>query len=211
MPPAKRRRLPAAESRERILDAAERRLVEVGPEGLRLAELAEELGISHPAILHHFGSREELVRAVVARSMTALNAELIQSFAGSLAEPEAVKPEALLDRVADTLSDRGQARLMAWLILSGRELPELEAGLKLARVGEAVHAFRRAREKSPRLDPADSAFMVELVALALLGDAVFGQRMRRLEGLPSSAKASKNFRARLAEAIEAFAESRPRK
>jgi AcrR family transcriptional regulator len=208
---AKRRRLPAAEAQERILDAAERRLVEVGPEGLRLAELAEELGISHPAILHHFGSREELVAAVVKRAMTLLNAELIQSFAGSLADPEAVKPEALLDTIASTLSDRGQARLMAWLVLSGRPLPELDAGLKLGKVGEAIHAFRKVRQKNEHLDPADSAFIVELVALALLGDAVFGQRMRRLEGLPGGAKASRSFRARLAEAIEAFAESRPRK
>ena len=204
----KRRRLPAAEAQERILDAAERRLVEVGPEGLRLAELAEELGISHPAILHHFGSREGLVRAVVKRALTALNTELIQSFAGSLADPEAMKPEALLDRIADTLSERGQARLMAWLILSGREPPELDANLKLGKVGEAVHAFRRVREKSKRLDPADSAFLVELVALALLGDAVFGERMRKLEGLPHHAKASRNFRARLSELVETFFESR---
>ena len=43
MAQAKRRRLPAADARLRILDAAEKRLIESGPEGLRLAELAQEL------------------------------------------------------------------------------------------------------------------------------------------------------------------------
>src|SRR5882672_5449363 len=72
-----RKRLTAVEARARILDAAERRLAEVGPEGLRLTELAAELGVSHPAILHHFGSREELVAAVVAAAIARLDARLI--------------------------------------------------------------------------------------------------------------------------------------
>jgi AcrR family transcriptional regulator len=200
----KRRRLPAAEAQQRILDAAERRLVEVGPEGLRLAELAEELGISHPAILHHFGSREELVSAVVKRSLTALSQELLQGFAASIAQPETVKPDAVLERIAATLSDRGQARLIAWLILSGREPPELDANFRLRRVGDAVYAFLGTREQAKRLDAADSMFLVELVALALLGDAVFGERMRRLEGLPHHEQASHDFRKRLGLLIENF-------
>jgi AcrR family transcriptional regulator len=209
MAQTKRRRLPAAEAKERILDAAERRLVEVGPEGFRLAELADELGVSHPAILHHFGSREELVSAVVKRSLTALNTDLIQAFSEPLEDSDTVKPDALFERIARTLNDRGQARLIAWLILSGREPPELDANLKLSKVGEAVHAFRVARAQGARLDPADSAFLVELVALALLGDAVFGERMRKLEGLSSHARAPRSFRARLGTMIEAFVDAPP--
>src|SRR5262245_30830908 len=74
-----RKRLTAEAARARILAAAERRLSEVGPEGLRLTELAAELGVSHPAILHHFGSREELVAAVVAGAIARLNARLIEA------------------------------------------------------------------------------------------------------------------------------------
>ena len=57
----------AEEARAVILDAAETHLRARGPDGLRLKDLADEIGISHPAILHHFGSRTALVQAVMQR------------------------------------------------------------------------------------------------------------------------------------------------
>ena len=69
---ARRRRFPAAQARARILAAAERKLAEVGPEQLRLTDLAAELGVSHQAILHHFGSREELVPRTIAGALLVL-------------------------------------------------------------------------------------------------------------------------------------------
>ncbi|MGH7329781.1 MAG: TetR/AcrR family transcriptional regulator, partial [Polyangiaceae bacterium] len=56
-----RRRLDAEAARKLILDATERRLVRVGPSGIRLQEVAKDAGVSHPTVLHHFGSRELLV------------------------------------------------------------------------------------------------------------------------------------------------------
>ena len=57
-PAGKRIRRTAEEARRLILDAAEKRLAQQGPEGLRLQDIARDIGISHPAILHHFESRE---------------------------------------------------------------------------------------------------------------------------------------------------------
>jgi AcrR family transcriptional regulator len=203
MPRATHRRLPAEEARLRILDAAERRLSEVGPEGLRLQELAKDLGISHPAILHHFGSRDELVQAVVVRAVAALHTDLIRSFTSTLGNARSVAAEEVLHRVAQTLADRGQARLMAWLILSGREPPELGSEVRLRKVVEGAHAFRRARSQRRDLELADTAFIVELCAFALLGDAVFGERLRRLEGVAVGSEASRAFRVRLGALLEA--------
>ena len=62
-----RTRRTADEARRLILDAAERQLAEVGPAGLRLQEVAKEVGVSHPTVLHHFGSREELVEYCLRR------------------------------------------------------------------------------------------------------------------------------------------------
>ena len=45
-----------------ILDAAQAAIARTGPEGLRLHDIATAAGISHPLILHHFGSRAGLVR-----------------------------------------------------------------------------------------------------------------------------------------------------
>jgi AcrR family transcriptional regulator len=201
---ATHRRLPAEEARLRILDAAERRLSEVGPEGLRLQELAKDLDISHPAILHHFGSRDELVQAVVTRAVAALHADLIRTFTSTLGNAKAVAAEEVLHRVAQTLADRGQARLMAWLILSGREPPELSSEVRLRKVVEGAHAFRGARSRRADIALADTAFIVELCAFALLGDAVFGERLRKLEGVAVGSEASRAFRARLGELLEAL-------
>jgi AcrR family transcriptional regulator len=202
MPSAPHRRLSADEARLRILDAAERRLAELGPEGLRLQELAKDLGISHPAILHHFGSREELITAVVARAVTALHTDLIDTFAGTLARTKSVQAEELLHRIAETLADRGQARLLAWLILSGREPPELASDVRLRKVIQGAHAFRRARSTRHALDLSETAFIVELTAFALLGDAVFGERMRKLSGIAGDPDASRAFRVRLGKLLE---------
>lgn len=203
MPRPSRKRLPADEARLRILDAAERRLTQDGPQALRLQELAKDLGISHPAILHHFGSREDLITAVVERAVSALHTDLLANFATTLAQAKAVQAEELLHRIAETLADRGQARLLAWLILSGLEPPQLASSVRLRRVVQGAHAFRRLRSERADLQLADTAFIVELTAFALLGDALFGERMRRLEGRTQNERASLAFRARLGQLLEA--------
>jgi AcrR family transcriptional regulator len=54
--------------REQILDAATELFARHGYRGTGILELAERVGISHVGILHHFGSKEELLRAVIERN-----------------------------------------------------------------------------------------------------------------------------------------------
>jgi AcrR family transcriptional regulator len=56
-----------AARREQILDAAVELFARRGYRGGGLLELAERVGISHVGILHHFGTKEDLLRAVMAR------------------------------------------------------------------------------------------------------------------------------------------------
>jgi AcrR family transcriptional regulator len=53
--------------REQILDAAVELFAQRGYRGTGLLELAERVGMTHAGILHHFGSKEELLRAVMGR------------------------------------------------------------------------------------------------------------------------------------------------
>src|ERR1700734_2003894 len=95
-PPPRKRRT-AEEARAAILDAAERLLVAGGPAGLRLQEIAADVGVSHPTVLHHFGSREGLMEAVVARALDSLHADLLTAMREA---PKSVdKVSHLLDRV----------------------------------------------------------------------------------------------------------------
>jgi AcrR family transcriptional regulator len=53
--------------RKAILDAAVRLFAERGFRGTGITGLAKEVGISHVGLLHHFGTKENLLHAVVAR------------------------------------------------------------------------------------------------------------------------------------------------
>jgi AcrR family transcriptional regulator len=195
---ATRRRLPADQARRRILEAAERRLAAVGPEGLRLTELAAELGISHPAILHHFGSREGLVAEVVRQAFTRLNDELM----AAVAKGGGKGGQALLDRVAEFYATSGHARAIAWLLLSGRR-PRQGTPQKdpphFRRLIELIHAQRL--ERDPTADLGDTAFRAELTALALLGAAVFGDLILGEAGTKPGTESAREFRRRLGELV----------
>ncbi|MDH5675194.1 MAG: TetR/AcrR family transcriptional regulator [Myxococcales bacterium] len=198
-----RRRLSAEQARARILEAAARRLAEVGPEGLRLTELATELGVSHPAILHHFGSREGLVAAVVRQAVATLNQELETAFDQ---RPGRV---AILEMLAEFFAEKGNARLIAWLLLSGRlgtlpgqlgDRPPLRPLIERAHQGR-LQAARPAEPlgAEPRtIDFEDSKFRSQLTALALLGEAVFGDLIRLASGDATGPEQSRDFRRRLA-------------
>ncbi len=195
---APRRRLTAEEARERILSAAEAKLAEVGPEGLRLTELAADLGISHPAILHHFGSREELVQAVVARAITRFNERHAQTLSN-----RTEKPGALLDMIAEFFATQGNARLMGWLVLSGRTSKSSgrSRSRPLKRVLELAHAQRVQASPRKPVDYEDTKFLSQLSALALLGDALFGDLFRTASGDAPGPDAAREFRKRLAKLI----------
>lgn len=63
------------ERRERILEAALEVFAEHGDRGTSLQEIADRVGVTQPALMYYFGSREELLLAVLQRRDT-LGAEV---------------------------------------------------------------------------------------------------------------------------------------
>lgn len=190
-----RKRRAAADARDEILAAAERRLIEHGPAALRLQDVAAEVGVSHPAILHHFGSREGLVRAVVERAIGTLQDDLVQALAGA----GKFAGDTLLDRVFDMLATRGHARLMAWLLLSGYDpLDGTEVRTKWHEIIDATHAARVAMHPDRAPAREDTAFTVVLSALALFGQAISGPSTFHAAGLGRGPRVDDRFRSWLA-------------
>lgn len=171
-PTPPRRRRSAEEARTAILDAAEARLREVGPGGIRLQEVAAAVGVSHPTVLHHFGSREGLMEAVVARVLESMQSGL---FEGVVAAPGTEGIQALLNRVAAQMKDQGRARTLMWLALGGYG-PGLSA-LHLKAIAEAAHEARKHKRAGKKRLPTfeDTCFSVVLPALALLSLSVLEQ------------------------------------
>lgn len=200
-----RRRRTAEEARHEILAAAQRRLAEGGPEAIRLKEIARDLGISHPTILHHFESREGLMQALARSAIGALNADVLRA----ISDPRrGTSPEAVLDRVFETLGESGHARLLAWAALSDRgpAAGRSEQQQQLLRVlADAVHhrlsqEARTAGGRVPAREEAD--FTVRLVAAAMLGDALMGSILNRLGGLPDEPAVQRRFRVWLARLLD---------
>jgi AcrR family transcriptional regulator len=204
---ATRRRRSAAETRSAILEAAERRLLGGGPEAIRLQEIAADAGISHPAILHHFGSREGLVEAMVLRGIARLQAQFLEGW------PSAKEPdiEGVLERFYEVASHRGMARLLAWLILSGQSYRTMKPGV-LKPAAQRMHAgrVRRAQNegrRSPELE--ETLFAATHLFILVLGDSLFGPSVRRAIGLGSGADSTRRFRRWLSKVVERMASRLP--
>lgn len=169
-----RRRRTAAEARDAILDAAERRLARSGPDGIRLKEIAADAGISHPTLLHHFGNRQGLIEALAERTMSDLADDLI----GAIAAPDVIAgAPAALERVYRVLGDTGHARLLVWRALAGwAKRSGVEAKLLWSLI-DALHARRteifEARSNAPP-SYRDTAFIALIAVFATLGEAVVG-------------------------------------
>ena len=56
-------------SQERILRVAREAFAEHGFRGARLADIASRAGLSHPTLLYHFKSKEDLYSAVIAAAV----------------------------------------------------------------------------------------------------------------------------------------------
>ena len=201
----RRRRRTAEEARHAILDAAQKRLAECGPEEIRLQDIASDLGISHPAILHHFGSREVLMRELSRHAFESLNADMVSALGERGGDVTA-----WLDRVFETLRDRGHARLLAWATLTGRlgEGDRRESEPHLIRdLAEAVQARREAdaeRMGEPPPPFEDTVFAVRLVSAALLGDALMGGVLRQSAGVACDDVTTERYRRWLADQVNSF-------
>jgi AcrR family transcriptional regulator len=186
-----RTRLSAEQARDTILDATEQRLLEVGPQGLRLQDIARTVGISHPTVLHHFGSREDLVDAVATRAVKKLQLELLSAFTDLDADASRARPLAvrILERIDQVLRVNGHARLMAWLVLSKLKTPDATL---LRDMAVAVHAAWKVWGKNRPLEEAQ--FAVMLISAATFGLALLDRELLTMVGLPRDDGVRERFR-----------------
>ena len=185
----KRLRRTAEEAQKQILDAAEELLSAAGPAGIRLQDVARAVGVSHPTILHHFGSRGGLVQAVIERAMEKLYNDLVES----VQQGDKVEPREILRQIYQCVSEHGHARVIAWLILSNQDV--VVGGQRLSRFAEVVHAMRKEgwQGEGPVPDFEDTLFIVILGAALFFGDALAGHAILRETHLAEDGGARDRF------------------
>jgi AcrR family transcriptional regulator len=206
-PPTKtkpRRRRSAEDARAAILDAAERRLVAAGPAGIRLQDVAAEVGVAHPTVLHHFGSREALVREVCERRYAALRLDLQAAMAASSGGREWVA--SMVESVAKAVGENGHARVFFWLALEGMIKPGAEPP-RMRALADAAQALRTRRRKGRPAPLEDTLHLLALSSLVLLAEAVLGPSILADLGLGATEAARARFRAWLAKVLAQHLES----
>ncbi|MFN2425813.1 MAG: TetR/AcrR family transcriptional regulator [Candidatus Binatia bacterium] len=188
----KRVRRTAEEAKSMILDAAEKRLRELGPAGIKLQELAADVGVSHPAILHHFGSRDGLVEAVVRRSLDVLRAKILDEMRQQMRRE--VNIASILDAVYGIVAESGNARLIAWLILDG-DTPKEDTRM-MRTLAEAAHVrmVSGGWTEGRKFEFEDMMFTVMMVGAAAVGSGVVGDAMRYSMGIEDDEGAEARFR-----------------
>jgi AcrR family transcriptional regulator len=198
----RRRRRSADEARQRILEAAEARLIADGPGAIKVQAIARDLGLTDPAIHYHFGSQEGLLRALIrfgGRRLKEGVHRAIRSWTG-----DSVNVRRLVDLVGETYGRRGYARLAAWMALAGWR--DRGTGMYNELV-ERIHGSRtrRARDAGvPEPELEDSRQLVVLLNLVLFADAISGNSFRRSVDLPVDRAAGERFRSWFIELLESY-------
>lgn len=77
-----RQPIPLRPARDRLLDAAERVVVESGATHMTLDAVAKSAGVSKGGLLYHFPSKEALVEGMLARHFKDVDAEVTKRLAG---------------------------------------------------------------------------------------------------------------------------------
>lgn len=177
-----RRRRSAEVAREEILNAAQRLLSQGGPDAIRLQDIARDVGISHPTILHHFGSREGLIEALDARAIHALTADV----ARILQSDEEPQTGELVERVAETMDQQGLARLIALWAMREPDGPSRLDGTDPAALVADVSELIRTRLDEIEGVQADRleaiSFRVRLAVFAMFGQALIGDVLSPVTG-----------------------------
>ncbi len=163
---ARRVRRTPEQAREEILQSARARLLAQGIEGLKIADVARDVDMSHATLLHHFGSSEGMRAALVTRMGGELLTELLAMLDGSPLQPE--RRDAWLAKTFTTLADPRHGQLFAWLAL--QPLAAGEPGRPGARVGPPAELFAELLTRMQKVMPLEQArFIVMLVVTSAIG------------------------------------------
>jgi TetR/AcrR family transcriptional regulator, repressor for neighboring sulfatase len=170
-PHQKRRKRSGEEVREEGLAAARRLLLDGGPAAVTLANVGQEIGMSHANVLHHFGSAAGLQSALMGSMVNDLTTALDNVV--ELLKTDAAAPRTVADRVFDAFDKGGAGQLAAWIILSG------DVG-HLAPVRDAVRGLVDAivGQSTDEAAPARVRAAVLMMAVTAFGDAVIGPSVR---------------------------------
>lgn len=164
-----RRRRSPEEARHEALASAKKLLLDRGPDGVTLKAVADDIGMSHGNLIHHFGSAAGLQSALMGDMVRDLTRALEEAVLKVRSEDSG--PRELVDTVFEAFDSGGAGHLAAWIGLS-HDLGQLDAVREavmdlVEAIGEKVSA---GGGEQPKHIPSALLF----ITLCAFGDSVIG-------------------------------------
>ena len=173
----------AEESRRAILDAAAGLLIEGGPHAVQVRAVAERVGMTDAGVAHHFGSRDDLLLALLHHG----GRRLRDSVGGAVAQWMDGRADVagLVAGIANVYAEGYGALAIALHAAGWRD----EGSGLLEPVVDALHRARRhAGVPSPRKE--ETRLAVAALHQALATEAVHGPAFRRSAGISAATATS---------------------
>jgi len=169
--------------RSRVLAAATRLFASRGFDGTSVQLIADEVGVTKPAVLHHFSSKEELRRAVVGNMLDHWQKTLPNLLLAATAGDdrfERVIGELLRFFTADPYRARLVAREMLDRPAEIRTLLKSAVRPWLAAVSGYIERGKNSGETSPTVDA--EAYVIHVLLLVIGASASQSVALAALEG-----------------------------
>ncbi len=163
-------------AQDNILAAAEKILVESGPQNLKLVEVARRAGVVNATVLHHFGSIDGVQAALMTRMIADLVSRIL-AVTDQVTDPAAFATQST-EALFDAFEAKPVARLAAWLELTGESR-------RLTTVREAVRSVLSTRMVEQTGMPISIVEDHILLCISMaLGAGLFGATLGSLLGRP---------------------------
>lgn len=169
----------ASETRQRILEAADGLFGELGFDVTTTRDIAERSGVNKALIHYHFGTKDDLLEALLDGYYGALG-EALQASLAKREKDLTTQVEALLDTYADFLGEHHAfTRIVQREITSGRHVERIvERTLPMFQLG--VTWLGEVLKKAPR--DFDAVNLLTTVYGMVVSWFTYGEVLRRLTG-----------------------------
>ncbi len=178
----------SADTRERLLDAAERLFAEHGPHRASLRAITREAEANLAAVNYHFGGKEALLREVLARRLRPLNRRRLELLDKATQGPAAPSVEEILRAlVAPVLTmverEPGGHRFARFLTRTFSEPDPSLRRIVLAEFEEVIQRFTQAiAEARPELSKEEIFWRFWFTVGAMAHTTGFGFLIQELSG-----------------------------